>query len=215
MTGTAKQARAPAASTDLYVANDYQFAAVEGLSRKALDLHMDLYRGYVKQVNALYHAQMDQLAARPPFSEAQQLHTDGVVRRLAFEFNGMVLHELFFEQLDGQPAAANPAPGSALKEAIDVSFGGFENWQNDIRRLAETRGIGWVVSARQGSGNRLTNYWVSEHHLGVLASLRPIAVFDIWEHAYFLDFAPTARKDYIGVLFRNLDWSVLERRCLP
>lgn len=200
--------------TDPYFAIHYDFAAVQGLSRKALNLHLDLYRGYVEQVNTLYHAQLDQLEMRPPSSEAQQRHTDGLVRRLAFEFNRMVLHELFFEQLDGESAATIPAPGSALKEAIDVSFGGFDNWRNDVRRVAGNRGIGWVISARQVDSNRLTNYWVSEHYLDVLTAVRPMAVFDIWEHAYVLDFARTARKDYLNVLFRNLDWSVLERRCL-
>jgi Fe-Mn family superoxide dismutase len=202
--------------TDLtaYTARHYEFYKVDGLSEKALDLHMQLYKGYVKQVNQL-QKQVTQLAKVAKLSDGEQLQKDALVRRMAFEYNGMVLHEWFFEQLDGGTFGYAPSPGSMLTEVLDRSFGGIDGWHNDIVRLAETRGVGWVVSARHPGSNRMQNFWVAEHHLGMPAGLEPVAVFDIWEHAYLLDFAPGARRDYLAVLFRNLDWSILERRCLP
>jgi len=196
----------------LYTARHYSFADVDGLSRRALNLHLELYRGYVNQVNAL-QAPLDELVARARLNDSQRLQKDGLVRRLAFEVNGMRLHEMFFEQLDGRPSSPTPSPSSVLMEAMDTSFQGLDGWRNDINQLAETRGVGWVISARHADTNRFSNFWIGEHHLGTPAGLQPIAVFDLWEHAWLLDFAPGARSDYLSVLFRNLDWSVLERRC--
>jgi Fe-Mn family superoxide dismutase len=196
----------------IFAAREFELRRVEGLSRKALDLHLELYGGYVKQVNGL-QAQVANLARKPKLSEADLLQKDGLVRRLAFEFNGMVLHEMFFEQLHGLRGTPAPSASSTLMEAMDNSFAGFDGWRNDIEQLAEIRGVGWVVSARHETSNRLTNFWVTEHHLGLPAGMRLIAVFDLWEHAYLLDFAPAARRDYIAVLFDNLDWSVIEARC--
>jgi Fe-Mn family superoxide dismutase len=190
----------------------FEFNGVHGLSRKALDLHLGLYAGYVKQVNGL-QGQIVNLARKSQLSDVELLQKDGLVRRLAFEFNGMILHEKFFEQLNGHRAESAPSPSSTLSEAMDLSFGGFEGWRNDVLQLAETRGVGWVVSARHETSNRLTNFWVSEHHLGLPAGMRLIAVFDLWEHAYMLDFAPAERHNYLAVLFNNLDWSVIEARC--
>jgi Fe-Mn family superoxide dismutase len=195
-----------------YVATDFAFAAVEGLSRRALDLHLELYRGYVKQVNGL-QKQVTELAALEQLSERDRLRKDGLIRRLAFEYNGMILHELFFEQLDGRPGGNGPAYDGVLHQAMQASFGGIEDWRNDIAQLAETRGVGWVVAARQAGSRRLINTWVSEHQLGLPVNVQIIGVFDLWEHAYLLDFAPSARGDYLSTLFRNLDWSVIESRC--
>jgi Fe-Mn family superoxide dismutase len=202
-----------AGKPQLFVATAYAFANVDGLSRKALDLHVGLYNGYVKQVNALQKPLLE-LAGRSKLSDAEVLQKDGLVRRHAFEFNGMRLHELFFEQINGSSAGSGPSPGSMLMESMYTSSGGLDGWRNDVSQLAETRGVGWVVSARDRVANRLMNFWVSEHHLGMPTNLQTIAVFDIWEHAYLLDFAPSARRDYVAVLFKNLDWSVLEQRCL-
>jgi Fe-Mn family superoxide dismutase len=196
------------------VAAPYSFKAVQGLSRKALDLHLELYRGYVKQVNSLQAQLAQQRSPGMRNDPALQLQRAGLVQRSAFERNGMYLHELFFEQLDGQPAGPAPSPGSVLMEAMDISFGGSDGWRADIEQLADTRGSGWVLSARHADSNQLANFWIADHHLGVPIGMRPIAVFDLWEHAYLLDFPVAARREYLGVLFRNTDWSVLERRML-
>ena len=200
-------------SRDAYVARHYRFTTIQGLSRKGLDLHIELYNGYVKQVNAL-QLQIEQLPRQRKLNELERLRRAGLVQRCAFELNGMLLHELFFEQLNGHPSGPAPSPGSVLMEAMAISFGGLDCWRDDIYQLAETRGAGWVVTARHNSGEQLSNFWIAEHHVGVPIGVQPIAVFDLWEHAYLLDFAPSARRDYLSVLFRNIDWSVLERRCV-
>ena len=83
-----------------------------------------------------------------------------------------------------------------------------------VRRLAfEHNGVGWVATFRRVGDNRLLNAWVDDHTRGLLAGLAPIVLFDLWEHAYLLDFKPSQRKDYMGTLLDNVKWSVVEEHC--
>ena len=107
---------------------------------------------------------------------------EGWEHRLAFEFNGMVLHELFFESLGGP--GSKMSASSVLAEAMDVTYGGAKAWRERFLAIAKTRGIGWVMSARDRASNRLLTFWIDEHHLGLPANLQPVVLLDLWEHAY-------------------------------
>lgn len=190
-----------------FTARKFDFSNVEGLSDRALDVHRSLYEGYVKETNALLPFIYGHV---PEAGAAERLRRDGLVRRFAFEYNGMVLHELFFEALRGR---SDPPPANgAFAQAAMRSFGNFDAWQDDVRNLAQTRGIGWVITSLTGEG-RLTNAWIDEHSHGVPAKWTPIAAFDLWEHAYLIDFKPTDRLQYLKTLFDNIDWRVVDARC--
>lgn len=198
-------------STPTVVERTFAFGNVSGISRGALDLHAELYRGYVRQV-AMLQRQADILLHDSSSEPPVQMRRDSVAQRLAFELNGMLLHELFFEQLDGQPSGAGPASGSAFQHAIIAAFPSLDAWRMNVTSLSQTRGMGWVLTSRNPGNGLLGNYWISEHHIGVPVGHQPIAVFDLWEHAYLPDHADGDRKDYMSTLFRNLDWSVLDQR---
>jgi Fe-Mn family superoxide dismutase len=178
---------------------------VEGLSARAIDLHLGLYRGYVEQVNAL----LTQLREKPA-GMGQQMH-DVVARRLAFEWNGMILHEVFFESLRGTGHRLDDS--GVFAEALDQSYGGFDAWRTNVTEMAALRGIGWVITAREPQRNRIFNTWVNEHHLGVPAGVQIVFALDLWEHAYLLDYLPEQRRNYVGKILENTDWTVVERRC--
>jgi Fe-Mn family superoxide dismutase len=186
------------------VAREFDLAAVEGLSRRALDLHLELYRGYVDKLNELRNRRAKE-GSRDPDAIA------GRVRQFAFEYNGVVLHELFFETLAG-PGAPSLDAGGVVAEAADISFGGVENWKRDVAELAGTRGVGWVLCVREPQKNQIFNVWVDQHQLGLPARCEILLALDFWEHAYLLDFAPKARNEYFEMLWRQIDWSVVERR---
>ena len=175
------------------VARSYAFENVVGISRGALDLHLSLYHGYVAQVGLL-------------------LRQSEATHRLAFELNGLLLHELFFEQLNGTPSDPESSPEGQLLHVMNSSFASAAAWRQQVTQLAQTRGIGWVLTAVDAEGAVLRNFWVAEHHLGVPMGFHPIAVFDLWEHAYLPDHASGSRGDYMTALFRNLDWTVLQSR---
>jgi len=188
----------------------FDLTNVTGLSSHALEIHRSLYEGYVKETNSLLAA----LYAGPLGSETsptERLIRDGLVRRFAFERNGMVLHELFFEALRGP--SEPPRATSLFMKAINATYGSYDAWQQDVTRLAQTRGVGWVLTVRSWRESRLTNIWIDEHSHGLLADWTPVLAFDLWEHAYLLDFKPSQRAQYIQTLFDNLDWAVIETRC--
>ena len=189
------------AATTVYEARSFDLSRLQGLSAKAIETHLGLYHGYVDQLNEL----TAKSAAKSPDEAAAR------VRHFAFEYNGVVLHELFFEQLAGANAS-RLASGSVVAEAADISFGGVEAWQRDIKLLAETRGVGWLMCVRDPMKNRIFNTWVDLHHLAMPAGCQILFVLDLWEHAYMLDFAPKQRGDYVDTIVKQVDWNVVERR---
>ena len=133
------------------------------------------------------------------------------MRRFPFEYNGMVLHELFFEQLsgtNGRPRTSKVRWGKPWVTPSAASTAGAKDFEN----LANTRGIGWVMTVREKSGGTLYNTWVDEHQWGTTAGTEVIFLLDLWEHAYLLDFSPKQRGDYLQAVFDNVDWSVVESR---
>jgi superoxide dismutase, Fe-Mn family len=189
-----------------YVVRKFDLSRVTGISREALDDHLQLYQGYVENTNELLEVALAAKANR-----GKQPDPEGWVHRLGFEFNGMVLHELFFDQLRG-PGGDLPSDG-LLAEAADISFGGVQGWRDHMIAVARTRGPGWVMSARDWTSNRLLTFWIEQHEVGIPASLEPVFVLDLWEHAYLRDFGVKGREQWVEAVLDNIDWKVIEERC--
>jgi Fe-Mn family superoxide dismutase len=182
---------------------------LDGISDKQVEEHLALYAGYVKQVNAL-NEELAKLrdegkasGKNPEFAE--------LTRRLGFEYGGMILHEYYFSNL--RPAAAPPpASGSALGTALTEFFGSVDQWKADFQAIGDMRGIGWVILFEDPTTDRLSNYWVTLHQEGVPAGFKPLLVMDVWEHAFMRDYKATEKAKYVEAFFRNVDWSMVERR---
>jgi Fe-Mn family superoxide dismutase len=187
-----------------YEVRKFDLSKVQGISREALDDHLHLYQGYVENTNKLLKEALSVNAGKQPDPE-------GWVHRLGFEFNGMVLHELFFDQLRG-PGGDLPSDG-LLAEAADVSFGSVQGWRDHVIAVARTRGPGWVLSARDWTSNRLLTFWIEQHEVGIPAALEPVFVLDLWEHAYMRDFGVRGRDQWVETVLGNIDWSVIDGRC--
>lgn len=190
-----------------YEVRTFDLSGVQGLSKKAIDLHLGLYKTYVEQLNKLLEQSPQQAAGNAP------LELDGYNRRFAFEFNGVALHELFFEQLVGKHR--QPRSDGALVEALHEDYGDFTGWRASVEALAKTRGVGWVLTLRERGEERLHNCWVDLHHLHMPANCDVVFALDLWEHAFMLDFTPAQRTDYVKIILDNVDWAVVERRCAP
>jgi len=202
----------PGATTGPYQAREFDLSVVTGLSQRALELHLELYQGYVKAFNALL---TEQEAGFPVEGDtAARLDLASHVRRFAFEYNGIVLHESFFDAL-GAPGGSSPDKGGRIADAAGRSFGGLEQWMQHAAALAKLRGVGWVVSVLEPRTNRLYNCWVDLHHLAVPANTQVVLALDLWEHAYLLDFAPSQREKYFETLWTSIDWAKVEQRFTP
>lgn len=171
-----------------------------GFSDNALKLHFTLYQGYVANANKLLGLLDSKESGTPEYSELQ--------RRLGWEFNGMRLHELFFESLSKQQAALKE--GKLLKE-IGRIYGSFENWRKNFAAVGMMRGIGWVVLYYDKKSGKLFNAWVNEHDVGHFAGCEPLLVMDAFEHAFIPDYG-LKKADYIEAFLKAVDWSVVEKR---
>ncbi len=187
-----------------YAAKDYaKLIGLAGFSETLLKNHFTLYQGYVTNTNKVLDA-LDALraekSAAPEFAELK--------RRLGWEFNGMRLHELYFENLGGK---APLAPESRLAEKMAASFGAVEAWEKDFKAAAVMRGIGWVILYEDRASGRLINFWINEHDAGHPAGCAPLLVLDVFEHAFMIDYG-LKRADYIEAFFKNIDWAAVESR---
>jgi Fe-Mn family superoxide dismutase len=187
-----------------YAAKDYaKLVGMQGFSENLLKNHFTLYQGYVTNTNKVLDA-LDQLAkdgktAMPEFAELK--------RRLGWEFNGMRLHEYYFENLGGNGAARD---GKAVKK-IAESFGSYEAWEKDFKATGAMRGIGWVALYQDTTANRLINFWINEHDVSHPAGCNPLLIMDVFEHAFMLDYG-LKRADYIEAFFKNLNWTAVDAR---
>jgi len=188
-----------------YTAKDYtSLIGMEGFGETLLNNHFTLYQGYVTNTNRL----LDSLAALLKEGKAGTPEYAELKRRLGFEFNGMRLHEYYFENLGGKGALDRS--GKLGKKLAD-EFGSYEDWERDFRATAAMRGIGWTILYQDNITGRLTNHWINEHESGHPAGCIPVLVLDVFEHAFMLDYG-LKRADYIEAFFNNINWSAAEAR---
>jgi len=123
---------------------------------------------------------------------------------------GQVLnHTLYFLQF--KPAGAPGAPSGALAAAIDRDFGSFDAFKKEFEaKGAGLFGSGWVwLSADPAGRLQITQ----EPNAGnpVRRGLKPILTFDVWEHAYYLDYQ-NRRPAHLSALWEIIDWDVVGKR---
>ncbi|MDE6329609.1 MAG: superoxide dismutase [Muribaculaceae bacterium] len=103
------------------------------------------------------------------------------------------------------------APGGKLAEKIDEQFGSFEEFQRQFEEAgASLFGSGWVWLVNNDEGE-LGIIKGSNAENPLTRGLNPILTFDVWEHAYYLDYH-NRRADYLHRLWDIVDWSVIESR---
>lgn len=190
-----------------YAAKDYaKLIGMSGFSEALLKNHFTLYQGYVTNTNKgleiLAQVLKDGKTGTPEYAELK--------RRLGWEFNGMRLHEYYFENLGGKTPLDKYG---ALGKQMQCDFSSVEEWEKDFRATGAMRGIGWAVLYQDDVSQRLFNCWINEHDVGHPAGCVPILIMDVFEHAFMIDYG-LKRADYIEAFFKNIDWASAEARML-
>ncbi len=193
-----------------YKPRQFDLSGLQGISDETLELHFKLYEGYVKETNKLTEKITEIIQDGKVDQEEMPAYSE-LTRRLGFEYNGMVLHEYYFENLRKGGATGAPETNSRFFKAAESGFGSFDIWKTDFDSVGKMRGVGWAICYENPDNNRLSNHWISLHEVGIVAGFKPILVMDVWEHAYLLDFK-TERPKYIEAFFSNIDWSAVESR---
>ncbi len=180
-----------------YIAKDYsKLLGMEGFSDTLLKNHFTLYQGYVTNTNKLIDILNQMLiegkVGTPEFAELK--------RRFGWEFNGMRLHEYYFENLGGKEGLEKT--GKLFKK-ISEEFGSLETWEKEFRAIGMMRGIGWAVLYQDSLTGRLINFWINEHDVGHPAGCTPILILDVFEHAFIIDYG-LKRAEYLEAFFKNI-----------
>jgi Fe-Mn family superoxide dismutase len=190
-----------------YNAKDYnRLIGMEGFSDTLLKNHFTLYQGYVTNTNKLSDT-LGQLlkegkTGTPEYAELK--------RRFGWEFNGMRLHEYYFENLGGKGGINKTGK---LYQKLVSSFGSYEAWEKDFKATGAMRGVGWAVLYQDVLSGNFINFWINEHDVGHPSGGMPILIMDVFEHAFMIDYG-LKRADYIESFFKNIHWGEVEKRLL-
>ena len=198
-------------STGSYQPRQFNLSGLKGISDQTLEMHFKLYEGYVKETNNLTEritefikdGNVDQ-DEMPAYSELS--------RRLGFEYNGMVLHEYYFDNLQSGGGTGDPTKTSQFLKAAEATFGTYDIWKADFVGIGKMRGVGWAICNQNPANGRISNHWITLHETGNVAGFNPILVMDVWEHAFLLDYKPAERPKYIEAFFSNINWNAVEER---
>lgn len=189
-----------------YEAKDFNalIGNVSGLNDDLLTMHFKLYQGYVNNANIILK-KLQELDAK---GQNRTPEYAGLKHMLGWEFDGMLLHEYYFENLGKLVALPKD---SLLMRQIEQDFGSFDSWKADFTATGAMRGIGWVVMYKEPQTGRLINAWINEHDVGHLAGGKPLLVMDVFEHAYITQYG-LDRAKYIDVFFNNIRWDKVQER---
>ena len=174
------------------------------ISQETIDYHYGKHlQTYVNNLNALVPGSpfegksVEEIVATAP---------DGGV----FNNAGQVLnHTLYFLQFTPKPSKHEPT--GKLAEAIRRDFGNFENFKAEMTDAATTLfGSGWAWLAEDRDG-KLVIVKEPNGSNPLRQGLKPLLGFDVWEHAYYIDYR-NRRTDHLAKLWDIIDWDVVESR---
>lgn len=182
----------------------YEANALEPvISAQTIGFHHGKHlQGYVNNLNAAIEG--------TPFAE---MTLEEIVKKASggmLNNAGQILnHNLYFQQF-AKPVANNK-PIGALAEAIHAQFGSFEDFQKAFVQAGATLfGSGWVWLSADVDG-KLVITQESNAANPIQKGLKPLLTFDVWEHAYYLDYQ-NRRADHLNALWQLVDWKVVEAR---
>jgi Fe-Mn family superoxide dismutase len=177
---------------------------LEGIDDELLKMHFTLYEGYVKNGSSLEKALKEMGEKR----EERTLAYGALERQFIWEFDGMVLHELYFENLKRSSFLSKRDP---LYEKIFTDFGSIDEWKRNFVATGLMRGIGWVILYQNPQNGKLYNIWIEEHNINLIPGGKPLLVMDVWEHAYITEYG-LDRAGYIEAFIQNINWEVVSKR---
>ena len=160
-------------------------------------------------------AYVDNLNKLLPGSEFEGMALEEIVRKApagpVFNNAGQILnHELYFTQF--RPVGeASQGPDGALAAQIEKQWGSLEAFKTEF----ETKGVGlfgsgWVWLSVDADGSLVITQEQGASN-PVVKGLKPLLTFDVWEHAYYLDYQ-NRRAVHLAALWQIVDWKVVEGR---
>ena len=184
------------------------------ISKETIAFHHGKHlAGYVNNLNGLVSSPNPSSNGEGSLGQLEALkeivlHSEGAILNNA----GQILnHELYFGQFTGEPVRL--APTGMLAEAVVRDFGSFEAFKDEFQKKGATLfGSGWVWLSADKDGKLVITQEANAAN-PIQRGLKPLLTFDVWEHAYYLDYQ-NRRPDHLAALWQIVDWTVIEGRLL-
>lgn len=185
----------------------YEHHALEPvISRETIDYHYGKHlQAYVNTLNTLVKD-----------TEYEKMNLEEIVRKAPagplFNNAGQVLnHTLYFEQFRPVEAEGATAPEGKLADAIQKAFGSFDAFKEKMTSASTGLfGAGWAWLAQNEKGD-LVIVQCPNGDNPVTKGLVPLLGFDVWEHAYYVDYR-NRRADHIAALWQIVNWEKVAAR---
>ena len=173
------------------------------ISRETIGFHHGKHlAAYVNNLNALLPGSGFEEAT---IEEIVCQATGGILNNAGQILN----HELYFGQFSGKPATTEPT--GVLAQAIERDFGSFAAFKEEFQKKGATLfGSGWVWLSADKEGKLVVTQETNAAN-PVQKGLTPLLTFDVWEHAYYLDYQ-NRRPDHLAALWQIVDWEVIGKR---
>ena len=182
----------------------YAIDALEPVvSKQTLEFHHGKHlAGYVNNLNGLLEGSP---LAGLPLEEIVCKASGGILNNAGQILN----HELYFGQF--RAPKENNAPTEKLAEAIVRDFGSFEAFKEAFQKAGATLfGSGWVWLSADQDGKLVITQEANAAN-PIQKGLKPLLTFDVWEHAYYLDYQ-NRRPGHLAALWQIIDWEVIGKR---
>lgn len=174
------------------------------ISKKIMELHHTRHHlAYVTGANAA----MDRLE-KARAGEGMEIDYKATMRDLSFHMNGHKLHTIFWHNM--RKAKKDNAPTGDLLAKLEEQFGSFDNFKTEFAGAAKAvEGSGWAALVKDGEDLHVIQ--IQNQNLMFIAETKPLLLLDVWEHAYYLDYA-NDRGKYVDAFWGIVNWDDVASR---
>ena len=175
------------------------------ISKQTIGFHHGKHLlAYVNNLNGLLE---DSPLADLPLEELVVQASGGILNNAGQILN----HEMYFKQFASPKE--NNVPKGHIAEAIVRDFGSFDAFKDEFQKKGATLfGSGWVWLSADKDGKLVITQEANAAN-PVQRGLKPLLTFDVWEHAYYIDYQ-NRRPDHLAALWQIVNWDVVEQRYL-
>ena len=183
------------------------------ISKQTLEFHHGKHlAAYVNNLNGLFPGSGFEEAS---LEEIVCKATGGILNNAGQILNHELYFGQFFDKRSGKAERTAPkadnAPTGKLAEAIVRDFGSFEAFKEAFQKGGATLfGSGWVWLSADKDGKLVITQEVNAAN-PIQKGLKPLLTFDVWEHAYYLDYQ-NRRPDHLAALWQIINWEVIGKR---
>jgi superoxide dismutase, Fe-Mn family len=176
------------------------------ISEEQLKIHYEKHHNsYVIGANSILE-KLDQA------KDGRELDIKSILKALSFNIGGHILHSLFWENLAPQAKGGGEIPHGKFFDAINESFGNFDNFKKRFTQTALTvEGSGWAALAYCSQTKRLLPMQIEKHNMNGFPSFKILMVVDVFEHAYYIDYT-NERGKYLEEFWKIINWGEVENR---